>query len=92
MKAAVRAWSSIAVLLGASLAAQAGCGTRLSLPAEGGATQAYTLASDERLAEASTASLAIVAVGLLPLIFLSRGRNSSRTARNASGPASTTKY
>lgn len=36
------------------------------------ATQAYTLASDERLAEASTASLAIVAVGLLPLIFLSR--------------------
>jgi len=36
------------------------------------ATQAYTLASDERLGEASTASLAIVAVGLLPLIFLSR--------------------
>lgn len=36
------------------------------------ATQAYTLASDERLAEASTASLAIVGVGLLPLIVLSR--------------------
>ncbi|MEN9481508.1 MAG: hypothetical protein RLZZ298_2903 [Pseudomonadota bacterium] len=36
------------------------------------ATQAYTLASDERLAEASTASLAIVAVGLLPLIAISR--------------------
>lgn len=36
------------------------------------ATQAYTLASDERLAEASTASLVIVAVGLLPLIILSR--------------------
>ena len=36
------------------------------------ATQAYVLASDERLAEASTASLAIVAVGLLPLIALSR--------------------
>ncbi|WP_301102576.1 iron ABC transporter permease [Propionivibrio sp.] len=36
------------------------------------ATQAYTLASDERLAEASTASLAIVAVGLLPLVVLSR--------------------
>ncbi len=36
------------------------------------ATQAYTLASDERLGEASTASLAIVAVGLLPLIVLSR--------------------
>lgn len=36
------------------------------------ATQAFTLASDERLAEASTASLAIVAVGLLPVIGLSR--------------------
>ncbi|HRE17700.1 MAG TPA: ABC transporter permease subunit, partial [Rhodocyclaceae bacterium] len=36
------------------------------------ATQAYTLASDERLAEASTAALAIVAVGLLPLIVLSK--------------------
>lgn len=36
------------------------------------ATQVYTLASDERLAEASTASLAIVAVGLIPLIVLSR--------------------
>jgi iron(III) transport system permease protein len=36
------------------------------------ATQAYTLASDERLAEASTAALAIVAVGLLPLIALSQ--------------------
>lgn len=36
------------------------------------ATQAYTLASDERLAEASTAALAIVAVGLLPLMALSR--------------------
>jgi iron(III) transport system permease protein len=36
------------------------------------ATQAYTLASDERLAEASTAALAIVAVGVLPLIVVSR--------------------
>jgi iron(III) transport system permease protein len=36
------------------------------------ATQAYTLASDERLAEAASVSLAIVAVGLLPLIILSR--------------------
>jgi iron(III) transport system permease protein len=36
------------------------------------ATQAYTLASDERLAEASTAALAIVVVGLLPLILLCR--------------------
>jgi iron(III) transport system permease protein len=36
------------------------------------ATQAYTLASDERLGEASTAALAIVVVGLLPLVLLSR--------------------
>ena len=36
------------------------------------ATQAFTLASDERLAEASTASLAIVAVGLLPMIVICR--------------------
>ncbi|MDP1900222.1 MAG: iron ABC transporter permease [Rubrivivax sp.] len=36
------------------------------------ATQAYTLASDERLAEASTAALAIVAVGLLPVVVLCR--------------------
>lgn len=36
------------------------------------ATQTYTLAADERLAEASTAALAIVAVGLLPIILLAR--------------------
>jgi len=36
------------------------------------ATQVYNLAADERLAEASTAALAIVAVGILPLILLSR--------------------
>ena len=42
------------------------------------ATQAYTLASDERLAEASTAALAIVAVGLLPLIALSRQISAAR--------------
>jgi len=34
--------------------------------------QAFNLAADERLAEASTASLAIVAVGLGPLIIASR--------------------
>jgi len=42
------------------------------------ATQAYTLASDERLAEASTASLALVGVGLLPLIALSRQVSAAR--------------
>ena len=44
------------------------------------ATQAYTLASDERLAEASTAALAIVMVGLLPLIALSRQISAARRA------------
>jgi len=36
------------------------------------ATQTFTLAADERLAEASTAALAIVAVGLLPVLLLAR--------------------
>ena len=45
------------------------------------ATQAYTLASDERLTEASTAALAIVAVGVLPLIFLTREIARSRHSR-----------
>jgi iron(III) transport system permease protein len=36
------------------------------------AVQAYNLAADERLAEASTASLAIVVVGLLPVIVAAR--------------------
>ena len=45
------------------------------------ATQAYTLASDERLAEASTAALAIVAVGVLPLILLTREIAHSRRER-----------
>lgn len=42
------------------------------------AIQAYRLASDERLAEASTASLAIVAAGLVPVIILSRTISGSR--------------
>jgi len=36
------------------------------------ATQAHTLAADERLAEASTAALIIVVVGLLPMFWISR--------------------
>ncbi len=36
------------------------------------ATQAHTLAADERLAEASTAALTIVAVGLVPMFVISR--------------------
>jgi len=44
------------------------------------ATQAYTLASDERLAEASTSAIAIVAVGLLPMIVLCRQIAKERVA------------
>lgn len=36
------------------------------------ATQTYTLASDERLAEASTAAIIIVAVGIIPVFAISR--------------------
>jgi iron(III) transport system permease protein len=36
------------------------------------ATQVYLLAADERLAEAATPSLMIVAVGLIPVVLLSR--------------------
>ena len=37
------------------------------------AVRAYELASDERLADAATPSLAIVLIGLAPVILLSRG-------------------
>lgn len=42
------------------------------------AVRAYNLASDERLAEASTASLAIVVVGIIPVILLSLAMRRSR--------------
>ncbi len=42
------------------------------------AVRAYELASDERLADSSTAALAIVAVGLLPVVLLSRSISTSR--------------
>jgi iron(III) transport system permease protein len=42
------------------------------------AVRAFELASDERLADSSTAALAIVAVGLLPVIYLSRSIAHSR--------------
>ncbi|MCG8021791.1 MAG: iron ABC transporter permease, partial [Candidatus Thiodiazotropha weberae] len=44
------------------------------------AVRAYELASDERLADASYASLTIVAVGILPVILLSRSITRSRHA------------
>ncbi len=50
------------------------------------AVQAYNLASDERLTEASTASLAIVAVGILPLILLSRAIARARPGGAAPRP------
>ncbi len=53
------------------------------------AVQAYNLASDERLAEASTASLAIVAVGLLPVILASRRLVRSDNAAAERAPAAT---
>ncbi len=61
------------------------------------ATQAYQLARDERLAEAALPSLAIVVVGLAPILLLARAslrvRGSARTAEktraaHAGAPAS----
>lgn len=48
------------------------------------ATQTYTLASDERLGEAALPALAIVAVGLLPLMLLSHQIVRSRMAGSRS--------
>ena len=44
------------------------------------AVRTYELASDERLADAATPALAIVAIGLLPVILLSRGLNAEDRA------------
>lgn len=44
------------------------------------AVRAYTFAKDERLAEASVAAIAIVLVGLLPVVFASRAITRDRTA------------
>jgi len=53
------------------------------------AVQAHRLASDERLAQAATPALALVAVGLIPVIVLSRrimlSRNSRKTALRRPG-------
>lgn len=42
------------------------------------AVRAYELASDERLADSSTAALAIVAIGIIPVILLNRAISRSR--------------
>lgn len=49
------------------------------------ATQTYTLAADERLAEAAVPALAIVLVGLLPLIVLSRQISRARSGKARPG-------
>ncbi|WP_089796550.1 ABC transporter permease [Halomonas korlensis] len=48
------------------------------------AVRAHNLASDERLAEAATSSLAIVVVGILPVILLSIAMRKSRPGNNTS--------
>jgi len=50
------------------------------------AVRAYELASDERLAQASTSALAIVAVGIIPVIVLSIAMSRSRPG--SAGPPS----
>ena len=47
------------------------------------AVRAFELASDERLADSSSAALMIVAVGLLPVIYLSRSISQSRAGQNS---------
>jgi len=49
------------------------------------AVRAFDLASDERLAEASTSSLGIVAVGIVPVILLSIAMRKSRPGGAMSG-------
>ncbi|MFW6092838.1 MAG: ABC transporter permease [Pseudomonadota bacterium] len=47
------------------------------------AVRAYELASDERLSQAATSALAIVAVGIIPVIMLSRALARSRPGHEA---------
>jgi len=49
------------------------------------AVQVYRLASDERLAESSGASLAIILEGIIPVIILSRSMNRTRQPDSESG-------
>ncbi len=55
------------------------------------AVQAYRLASDERLTEASTAALVIVAVAMVPVILLSRNIAHSRPGKAQPGKAQSKK-
>lgn len=51
------------------------------------AMRVYNLAKDERLAEASTGALAIIVIGLLPVLLLSRMLDHSRPGAEGSRPA-----
>jgi iron(III) transport system permease protein len=51
------------------------------------AVVAYNFARDERLAEAALPSLAIVAVGLLPVVLLSRALRSANLASSSASPS-----
>ena len=53
------------------------------------AVQAYRLASDERLQQAATPSLALICVGLLPVIILSRRIMASRSSQRTGTPRRT---
>ncbi len=50
------------------------------------ATRVYRLASDEKLAEASTAALTIVILGMIPVILLTRSIERSRTTETSTNP------
>ena len=50
------------------------------------ATRVYRLASDERLAEASTAALIIVIVGLIPTLFIARSAKDESPTRSRVAP------
>ena len=56
------------------------------------AVQAYNLAMDERLTEASTASLAIVAVGLIPVVLASRAITRQTRAPSLANAGNTGTY
>jgi len=51
------------------------------------AIRAFELASDERLSQASTSALAIVAVGVIPVILLSLAMRQSRPGQRPRGQA-----
>lgn len=56
------------------------------------AIQAYNLASDERLTEAATPSLVILACGLLPVLVLSRAIMRSRPGTRAAKPVTQSEF